>query len=135
MRFLIASAATLLAVAFAAPSFAQNETPAVAPVPTAKPKPGTSAYCQTLKSSTSRSACLKKVTVAKAQPKASPKTSTKTTSKAKTKTKKPAPASAPKQADSAQLPPPATTPPAPAAAPASGTIAIPPLPPLPSKTI
>lgn len=139
MRLLFASAAALLAVAFAAPSFAQNQTPAIAPVPTAKPKLGTSAYCQTLKSATSRNACLKKVTVAKAQPKATPKTSTKTTSKAKTtsktKTKKPAPASAPKQADSAQLPPPAATPPAPAAAPPSGTIAIPPLPPLPSKTI
>jgi hypothetical protein len=135
MRLLFASAAALLAVAFAAPSFAQNKTPAAAPVPTAKPKPGTSAYCQKLKSATSRSACLKKVTVAKAQPKAAPKTSTKTTSKAKTKTKKPAPASAPKQADSAQLPPPAATPAAPAAAPTSGTIAIPPLPPLPSKTI
>ncbi|MDP2329917.1 MAG: hypothetical protein Q8M19_04380 [Reyranella sp.] len=141
MRLLFASAVALLAVAFAAPSFAQNQTPAIAPVPTAKPKLGTSAYCQTLKSATSRNACLKKVTVAKAQPKATPKASTKTTSKAKTKTtsktktKKPAPASAPKQADSAHLPPPATTPPAPAAAPASGTIAIPPLPPLPSKTI
>jgi hypothetical protein len=29
--------------------------------PTAKPKPGTSAYCQTLKSASSRSSCLKKV--------------------------------------------------------------------------
>lgn len=135
MRLLFASAAALLAVAFAAPSFAQNQNPAATPVPAAKPKPGTSAYCQTLKSSSSRSACLKKVTVAKAQPKATPKTSTKTTSKTKTKTKKPAPASAPKQADSAHLPPPAATPPAPAAAPPSGTIAIPPLPPLPSKTI
>lgn len=131
MRLLIASVAALVAVAFAAPSFAQNETPAAAPVPTAKPKPGTSAHCQTLKSASSRSACLKKVTVAKAQPKATPKTSTKATSK----TKKPAPASAAKPADSAQLPPPAATPPAPAAAPTSGTIAIPPLPPLPSKTI
>lgn len=133
MRLLLASAIALLALTFAAPSFAQNETPAAAPVPAAKPKPGTSAYCQTLKSASSRSACLKKMTVAKAQPKATPKTSTKTTSKAKTK--KPTPTAAPKQGDSAQLPPPVAAPPAPAAAPTSGTVAIPPLPPLPSKTI
>ncbi|MBI3199672.1 MAG: hypothetical protein HYZ40_19595, partial [Rhodospirillales bacterium] len=44
------------------------------------------------------------------------------------KAKKPAPTATPKQADSAQLPPPAAAP----AAPASGTVAVPPL---PSKTI
>ena len=118
MRLLIASAAALLAVAFAAPSFAQDETPAAAPVPTAKPKPGTSAYCQTLKSASSRSACLKKVS---AQAKAAP------TKTAKAKTKKPmtTPTAAPKQPDSAQLAPPA-------AAPSSGPVAVPPL---PQKTI
>lgn len=119
MRLLFASVAALLVVAFAAPSFAQDETPA--PVPTTKPKPGTSAYCQTLKSASSRSACLKKATAAKAPAKAT----TKTASKAKAK--KPATTAAPKQPDSAQLPPAA----APAAAPA-GTVAVPPL---PSKTI
>jgi hypothetical protein len=125
MRLLIASAAALVAVAFAAPSFAQDETPAAAPVPTTKPKPGTSAYCQTLKTSSSRSACLKKVS-ASAKP-ATP-AATKT---AKAKTKKPttSPTAAPKQPDSAQLAPPA----APTSAPApAGTVAVPPL---PSKTI
>jgi len=122
MRLLIASAAALVAVAFAAPSFAQDATPA-APVPTAKPKPGTSAYCQTLKSASSRSACLKKVSAAA---KAAPATKT-----AKAKTKKPAPTAAPKQPDSAQLAPPPAV--APTAAPApAGTVAVPPL---PSKTI
>lgn len=121
MRLLIASVVALAAVAFAAPSFAQDESPA--PVPTAKPKAGTSAYCQTLKSASSRSACLKKVNVAKAQPKAAP---TKT-AKATTKAKKPAATATPKAPDSAQLPPAA----APTAAP-SGTVAVPPL---PSKTI
>jgi hypothetical protein len=119
MRLLIASAAALVAVAFAAPSFAQDDN-AAAPVPTTKPKPGTSAYCQTLKSASSRSACLKKITVAKAQT-----TQPKATTKAKTK--KPAATTAPKQPDSAQLPPAA----APAATP-TGTVAVPPL---PSKTI
>ena len=120
MRLLLASVAALVAVAFAAPSFAQDESPA--PVPTAKPKAGTSAHCQTLKSASSRSACLKKVNVAKAQPKAAP------TKAAKTKAaKKPVAPTATKQPDSAQLPP-AT---APASAP-SGTLAVPPL---PSKTI
>ncbi len=117
MRLLLASVAALVAVAFAAPSFAQDETPP-APVPTAKPKPGTSAYCQTLKTSSSRSACLKKVS---AQPKAAP------TKTARAKTKKPTATATPKQPDSAQLPPAA----APTSAP-SGTVAVPPL---PSKTI
>ena len=73
MRLLIASMAALAAVAFAAPSFAQTEEPATAPapapVPATKAKPGTTAYCQTLKSSTSRSACMKKLH-AQATPKA-----------------------------------------------------------------
>jgi|GEM_PF-622588 len=118
MRLLIASAAALVAVAFATPSFAQDDAPA--PVPTTKPKAGTSAYCQTLKSASLRSACLKKITVAKAQP-AQPKATT------KTKAKKPATTAAPKQPDLGQLPPAA----APAATP-TGTVAVPPL---PSKTI
>ena len=71
MRLLIASMAALAAVAFAAPSFAQTEDPgaAPAPVPTAKPKPGSAAYCQKLKTSSSRSACMKKLH-AQATPKA-----------------------------------------------------------------
>ena len=81
MRLLIASMAALAAVAFAAPSFAQTEEPATAPapapVPATKAKPGTTAYCQTLKSSTSRSACMKKLH-AQATPKAAPTTKKKT---------------------------------------------------------
>ena len=79
MRLLIASMAALAALAFAAPSFAQTEDPsaAPAPVPTSKPKPGTTAYCQTLKSSSSRSACMKKLH-AQATPKAAPTTKKKT---------------------------------------------------------
>jgi hypothetical protein len=115
MRLLIASAAALVAVAFAAPSFAQNDAPA-APVPTAKPKPGTSAYCQTLKSASSRSACLKKVSAP--AKKTAPATKT-----AKAKAKKPAPTATPKQPDLGQLPPAATP---------TGTVTVPPL---PSKTI
>ncbi len=82
MRLLIASMAAFAAVAFAAPSFAQTEEPsaAPAPVPTAKPKAGTAAYCQKLKSSSSRSACLKKVH-AQATPKAAPTTVKKKTKK------------------------------------------------------
>jgi hypothetical protein len=125
MRLLIASMAALAALAFAAPSFAQTEEPsaAPAPVPTTKPKPGTTAYCQTLKSSTSRSACMKKLH-AQATPKAAPAT---TTTKKKTK-KTTTPASQP---EVGQLsPPPATS--APAPAPTGGTVAVPPL---PQKTI
>ena len=87
MRLLIASMAALAALAFAAPSFAQTEEPsaAPAPVPTTKPKPGTTAYCQTLKSSTSRSACMKKLH-AQATPKAAPTTTKKKTKKTTTAT-------------------------------------------------
>ena len=121
MRLLIAGMAALAALAFAAPSFAQDEvapaTPAPAPVPTAKPKPGTTAYCQTLKSSTSRSACMKKLH-AQATPKATPTTTKKKTKKTTT---------AATQPEVGQL-----APPAPAPAPSGGTVAVPPL---PQKTI
>ena len=125
MRLLIASMAALAALAFAAPSFAQTEEPsaAPAPVPTTKPKPGTTAYCQTLKSSTSRSACMKKLH-AQATPKAAPATTT-----AKKKTKKTTTTAS--QPEVGQLsPPPAASSPAPA--PTGGTVAVPPL---PQKTI
>ncbi|UYN94250.1 MAG: hypothetical protein KIT25_19755 [Enhydrobacter sp.] len=70
MRLLLAGLAALCAVAFATPSFA-------AP----KPKPGTKAYCTSLKSATARDACLKKLHASAA------KTKTKTkTKKAKAKT-------------------------------------------------
>ncbi len=114
MRLLIASMAALAAVAFAAPSFAQDET---MPAPTAKPKASPSAAsCNKIKSSSQRSACLKKVQVAKAQP-------------AK-KTKKPsATPAAPKSPDVGQLNAPAAPT---ATAPSSGPVSVPPL---PSKTI
>jgi len=124
MRLLIASMAALAALAFAAPSFAQTEEPsaAPAPVPTTKPKPGTTAYCQTLKSSSSRSACMKKLH-AQATPKAAPTT--------KKKTKKTTTAAT--QPEVGQLaPPPAASSPAPAPAPTGGAVAVPPL---PQKTI
>jgi hypothetical protein len=118
MRLLIASVAAFAAVAFAAPSFAQ-EAVAPTPAPVAKPKPGTSAYCNTLKSSTSKSSCLKRVHASAKAPSAH-----------KAKTKKVDPA---KADTSAQLMPP----PAPAATPVqspstSQSVAIPPL---PQKTI
>jgi len=119
MRLLIASMAALAAVAFAAPSYAQDDTmsaPAPAAAPTkSKTKSASAASCQKLKSASQRSACLKKVNVAKAQP--------------SKKTRKPAAATAPKQPDLGQLAPPAA---APAATPSGGTVAVPPL---PSKTI
>ena len=123
MRLLIASMAALAAVAFAAPSFAQTEEPATAPapVPATKAKPGTTAYCQTLKSSTSRSACMKKLH-AQATPKAAPTT--------KKKTKKTTTAAT--QPEVGQLAPPAASSPAPAPAQSGGTVAVPPL---PQKTI
>ena len=124
MRLLIASMAALAALAFVAPSFAQTEEPsaAPAPVPTTKPKPGTTAYCQTLKSSSSRSACMKKLH-AQATPKAAPTT--------KKKTKKTTTAAT--QPEVGQLaPPPAASSPAPAPAPTGGAVAVPPL---PQKTI
>ena len=117
MRLLIASMAALAAVAFAAPSFAQDETMPT-PAPTAKPKAGTAASCNKIKSSSQRSACLKKVQVAKAQP------------AKKTKKTGTTPA-APKSPEVGQLPP--TSTPAPAmAAPSSGPVSVPPL---PSKTL
>lgn len=112
MRLLIASMAALAAVAFAAPSFAQDETmPSPTPAPTAKPKAGTAASCNKIKSSSQRNACLKKVNLAKA-----PK-----------KTKKITP---PKSPEMGQLNAPAAAPAA--AAPSSGPVGVPPL---PSKTI
>jgi hypothetical protein len=114
MRLLIASMAAFAAVAFAAPSFAQEAAPA--PTPSAKPKPGTSAYCNTLKSSSSKSSCLKRVHA-----------NAKAPSSHKPKTKKVDPAKADTSAQ--YTPPPAT----PAQAPStSQTVAIPPL---PQKTI
>lgn len=115
MRLLIASMAALAAVAFAAPSFAQDETMPT-PAPNAKPKAPTTASCNKIKSSSQRSACLKKVQVAKAPSK---------------KTKKTTTPAAPKSPEVGQLPP-ASAPAPTAAAPSSGPVSVPPL---PSKTI
>lgn len=115
MRLLIASVAAFAAVALAAPSFAQ-EAAAPTPAPSAKPKPGTSAYCNTLKSATSKSSCLKRV-----------QASAKAPHKAKAKAKKVDPA---KTDTSAQLTPPASTP---AQSPSTSQTVV--VPPLPQKTI
>ncbi len=127
MRLLLATVATLAAVAFAAPSFAQSDpaaAPAPAPTPAAKAKPaqGTAAYCKTLKSGNSRSACLKRVQAS--APKAAPTTTT----AAKKKAKK---LDAPKSDNSASAAPMTTGTPATATLPPQ-TVAIPPL---PQKTI
>ena len=84
----------------------------------AKPKPGTIAYCNTLKSTSSRSACLKRVQ-AQAPTKAAP-------TKTKAKTLKKATRRRPSPAISAE----AFTPSATAAAPQVVIV-----PPLPQKTI
>jgi hypothetical protein len=65
MRIMIACLAAVAAVAFAAPSFAQETAPAA---PTAKPKVGTTAYCNTLKTTSSKAACLKRVQASAAKP-------------------------------------------------------------------
>ncbi|HSI01885.1 MAG TPA: hypothetical protein VLA02_14865 [Reyranella sp.] len=114
MRLLLASVAALAAVVLAAPSYAQSEA-APTPTPIAKPKPGTTAYCNTLKSASSRSACLKRV-------QAGAKSTPATTTAKKTKAKK----LEPPKSDSSAWAAPATAPLPPQ------TVAIPPL---PQKTI
>lgn len=119
MRFaLTALAATaILAVAFTTTARAQQD-PALDPAPVAKPKPGTAAYCQTMKTQSSKSACLKKLnTQAKATPPATPKAAP-----AKKTTTKPAP-----KADTTASVPTTAAPPPPAS-----TVVVPPL---PQKTI
>src|SRR3569833_4156478 len=117
MRLLLASVATLAAVAFAAPVFAQDATPAApstsapaaTPTPTTttkhKPATNTAAYCNTLKSSTSKSSCLKRVHAQHAQ-NATSKAGTTHKTKAKTP---PADTSTPDTSASA-APAPASTP-------------------------
>ena len=121
MRLLLASVAALAALTLAAPSFAQEAATTPTPTPSVKPKPGTAAYCNTLKSATSKSACLKRVH-AQATPKA-PGGSTTTHKKAKKPETKPADTSA-------QLTPPAASPSS--VQTPSQTINVPPL---PQKTI
>ena len=127
MRLLLASVATLATVALAAPVFAQDATPAApptsAPTPTPtttskhKPATNTAAYCNTLKSSTSKSACLKRVHAQNTTPKAGAPHK---------KGKKPAPESS--KTDTSASAAPAST----AAPSAPQTINVPPL---PQKTI
>jgi len=131
MRLLLASVATLAAVAFAAPVFAQDATPAApstsapaaTPTPTTttkhKPATNTAAYCNTLKTAHSKSACLKRIHAQNATPKAG------TTHK--TKAKKPT-------TDATKTDTSASAAPAPAPAPSSGPQTIN-VPPLPQKTI
>jgi hypothetical protein len=133
MRLLIAGLGAVAAFVLAAPSFAQTAedpatAPAPAPVPTTKAKPGTTAYCQTLKSASSRSSCLKKLH-AQASTKSTPTTAAKKTKKPSTTTTAP-PSGAPKTPpDAAQLSPQPVTP---TPAPSGGSVAVPPL---PQKTI
>jgi hypothetical protein len=128
MRLLIAGIAALAAVSFAAPSFAQKATeaaPVATPTPVVKHKPGTSAYCNSLKSSSQRSSCLKRVQTAKVTKPAHPTT----------KTKKPARAAAAAPSADSLAPTPAPAAPAPAqmSAPSNGSSVA--VPPLPQKTI
>ena len=126
MRLLLASVATLAAVALAAPAFAQDATPA-APTPTPttttkhKPATNTAAYCNTLKSAHSKSACLKRVHAQNATPKAG------TTHK---KAKKVDTTKAATSASAAPAPAPTSTP-----APAPSGPQTVNVPPLPQKTI
>lgn len=127
MRLLLASVATLAAVALAAPVFAQDATPA-APTTSSAPTPtpttttkhklahNTAAYCNTLKSSTSKSACLKRVHAQNITPKAGTTTHKKTKKVDATKTDTSASA-------------------APASTPAPSTPQTINVPPLPQKTI
>lgn len=64
MRLLLASLAAVTAVAFAAPSFAQDTPSNPTPTPTTKPvkhKTHTANSCSSLKSASAKSACLKRV--------------------------------------------------------------------------
>ncbi len=130
MRLLLASVATLAAVALAGPVFAQDATP-TAPTTTSTPSPtpttttkhkpaahNTAAYCNTLKSSTSKSACLKRVHAQNATPKAGTTTHKKT-----------------KKVDATKTDTSASAAPAPASAPAPAAPQTINVPPLPQKTI
>ncbi len=120
MRAVLASLAAVAAMAFAAPSFAQTDP---VETPAAKPKPGTTAYCNKMKSADAKASCLKRVQTAKAAPVATPNPAT---PKARKAGHKPAPAAtAPRPDSTAQVP-------ATAMPPASSTVNVPPL---PHKTI
>lgn len=124
LRTLFASVAAVVAVAIATPVFAQTEA---SPAPAAKPKQGTTAYCQTLKSASSRDACLKRVQANAASKKKAPAKTTAQKTKKKPVENPPA-AMAPATTNPGQVQ--AAAPPATPAPPQ--TIVIPPL---PQKTI
>lgn len=117
MRILIASLVAVTAVAFAAPSFAQEASPTPTPTTKSKPRAGTAAYCNTLKSESAKASCHKRVQTASAK---------------SHKTKKPA--KQPAADSSAQLSAPVSAAPAPVmpAPTQQGQVAVPPL---PQKTI
>ncbi len=127
LRTLFASLATVAAVALAMPVLAQTEATPAAPTPAAKPKQGTTAYCQTLKSASSRDACLKRVQAQAAPKKKPPAKATAQKTKKKPSENPPA-AMAPATTNPGQVQ--AAAPPATPAPPQ--TIVIPPL---PQKTI
>ena len=128
MRIMIACVAAVAALAFAAPSFAQEAAPAA---PTAKPKVGTTAYCNNLKSTSAKASCLKRVHASAAKPAVPTPTH-------KAKAKKPTTdtvAAAPKEPSAMHAPSPTlSTPaaPAPVQQAQPSTIVVPPL---PQKTI
>ena len=122
MRIMIACVAAVAALAFAAPSFAQEAAPAA---PTAKPKVGTTAYCNSLKTTSSKTACLKRVQASAAKPAAPVH---------KAKAKKPTTdttTAVPKETSAMSAPSPAATP-TPIQQAQPSTIVVPPL---PQKTI
>jgi hypothetical protein len=126
MRLMIACVAAVAAVAFAAPSFAQEAAPTAAPATSpAKPKVGTTAYCNSLKSTSSKTACLKRLQASAAKP---------ATPVHKAKAKKPAadPTAAPKETSSLAAPSSAAPTPTPVQQAQPSTIVVPPL---PQKTI
>jgi len=118
MRLLLASLAAVTAVAFAAPSFAQDvttpaptESPAPAPKSTKHKATTTANSCSALKSESAKAACAKRQQHAAATP---------------AKPHKPAKKVASKQTNS--LTPPSSAEPAPSSSPVA-------VPPLPQKTI
>ena len=129
MRFMIACLAAVAAVAFAAPSFAQEAAPAApTATPAAKPKVGTTAYCNNLKSTSAKASCLKRVHASAAKPAVPAATTTHKKGKKPTTTE----SSAVPKDTSAQLTPPAAPTPTPVQQAQPSTIVVPPL---PQKTI
>jgi hypothetical protein len=124
MRLLFASLMAVTAVAFAAPSFAQDDptaTPTTTTTPTPAAKPAkhksTASSCSALKSESAKASCLKRTRTAHATTKTPHKTTTKKVAAAK-------------QSSPSQLSPVAE--PTNSAPASSGSVSVPPL---PQKTI